>query len=316
MGGMLSGMENRLSRANGDLQANVTGHIDKAMASIGDLSIRISATEKRLDDVVVTVEILVEKKVEESLRKISPMDRGPHADGDFPCLPASAGSLTNGQTLSSSSSISSYATAASGFSAGTTAAERKERDFWICRRALRLRPIEAGPEKEMAVKFMEDYLKLDKNTIQSLGDFRVERVPFGPKSRQKNEMLVSFPTIEARDVVRGAATNLAGCGPDYGVRLEVANHHRGDMKALQSLSYDLKQKYPEARRNVLYDDDGQCLVLDFCLGEGQQWRRLTAEQARRRSKNLTGSGSQGRSVVDDGELDDILGAGRRQTGTE
>ena len=136
MGGMLSGMENRLSRANGDLQANVTGQIDKAMASIGDLSTRISATKKRLDDVVVTVESLVEKKVEESLRKISPMDRGLYADGDFPCLPASAGSLTDGQMLSSSSSISTYATAASRFSSGITAAERKERDFWICRLSL------------------------------------------------------------------------------------------------------------------------------------------------------------------------------------
>ena len=153
--------------------------------------------------------------------------------------------------------------------------------------------------------FFKDHLGLDDSFIDTAGELRFERVPFGPKSKQRNELLIRFPTVEARDIVRGAATNLAGKGREYGIRIEVPNHLKSDMKALQSTSYDLKQRHPEAKRNVLYDDEAMELVLDFSLGEAKPWRRLTAQQAKMRKK---GPGQAGTNFkVGSDELDEILG---------
>ena len=58
------------------------------------------------------------------------------------------------------------------------------------------------------------------------------------------------------------------------------------MKALQSVSYDIKQRHHLARRNVLFEDESMELVLDFCLEEGGSWRRITAGQARDSASRL------------------------------
>ena len=183
---------------------------------------------------------------------------------------------------------------------------RKESDYWASRKTLRLRPVDMGNDKESTIKFMTEKLMLDETTVRCLGDFRVERVPFGPKTRHKNEMMVVFQSVEARDVVRSAATNLAGSGPDVGIRLEVPNHLRAAMKALQLLSYDLKGKYPNIRRNILYDDETLDLVLDFCTTPEGKWRRISSDQARHRKRNGTGAVS-GAFRLEEGELDSILG---------
>ena len=80
------------------------------------------------------------------------------------------------------------------------------------------------------------------------------------------------------------------------------------MKALQQVSYNIKQKHQNARRNILYEDDSLDLVLDFCLGEGQPWRRLSSGQAKSKAKVVSGK-LPGREAVGDDELDLILGSG-------
>ena len=91
---------------------------------------------------------------------------------------------------------------------------------------------------------------------------------------------------------------------------EIPNHLKANMKALQSLSFSIKSKHSGAKRNILFDDDALDLVMDFCLGEGQPWKRVTARQAKLKTKN-TGTGGPG-FRVQDGELDLILGEGATQ----
>lgn len=43
---------------------------------------------------------------------------------------------------------------------------------------------------------------MDEGFKGSMGQLAVELVPFGPKTKHKNESLVRFKTMEARDVVR------------------------------------------------------------------------------------------------------------------
>ena len=183
--------------------------------------------------------------------------------------------------------------------------DRKEDNYWRCRRALRLRPIGPGNVKEEVLKFMEDHLKLSSYFIESVGPFTAQRVPYGPAAKIKDEVIVSYHSTDVRDAVKAAAKNLAGKGRDFGVRLELPNHLKSAMKALQSVSYELKTKFPEARRNVLFDDETMDLVLDFCTREGEPWKRLNSAQASaRKKKKPAESGS--KSSLRDGELESLL----------
>ena len=58
MGSMLGGMEGRINKTTNDLKTSVTGQLDQALESIGDLNSRVTETEKRLD----SVESRLEKK--------------------------------------------------------------------------------------------------------------------------------------------------------------------------------------------------------------------------------------------------------------
>ena len=144
--------------------------------------------------------------------------------------------------------------------------KRREDRYWECRRALRLRPIVPGTNLEEAVReYMIEHLKLSDSFMDSIGPFSARRIPFGPAAKVKNEVLVPYQSTDVRDAVKSAARNLAGKGSDFGVRLEVPDHLKSAMKALQAMSFEIKQKYPSARRNVLFDDESQDLVLDLSL---------------------------------------------------
>ena len=152
--------------------------------------------------------------------------------------------------------------------------------------------------------YMKEFLKMDPKTIEDIGSFRTQRVPAGPGAKFKNEVVVTYRSVEARDAVKGSARNLAGRGQEFGVRLEIPNRLKTAMNALQSASYAIKQRHPEARRNVLLEDETMDLVLDFCTKEGEPWRRMTSKQAKDR-KARSGSAGAKLRVCDD-ELDRLL----------
>ena len=94
-------------------------------------------------------------------------------------------------------------------------------------------------------------------------------------------------------------------GADYGIRHELPNFLKSSMSALQSISWELRQKHPESRRNVLFDDQALDLVLDFCPSEGASWRQISASQAKEKKKTR----SNDKFVVHDDEIDVLLGRG-------
>ena len=257
-------------------------------AAVGDLGQRIDKAERRLDGLADEVTQIDDQRLaamatEESSEKPT-------------------GSLA-GRSLGRS-----YAEALAAPIMTTRSPEkRREESYWRCRRALRLRPIPEGNANVQVEKFMKDHLGLSEFFLQSVGPFTVQRVPYGPAARIKAEAVVTFQTTDVRDAVKGAARNLAGKGQDYGVRLELPNHLKSAMKALQAVSYELKTKYPQARRNVLFDDEALDLVLDFCLGEDRPWRRMTSAQAVQRKKKKPVSDSRGKQALEEGEIDALLG---------
>ena len=74
-----------------------------------------------------------------------------------------------------------------------------------------------------------------------------------------------------------------------------------NLKALESVSFALKKKYPAIKRNVKFDDEHQDLVLDFCTDpEGSGiWRKVRPAQAAELRGKL------GRATTEEVSSDDL-----------
>ena len=293
MGGMFEGLETRMKRETDQMKAQLSMAVD----SVGDLGVRMEQTEKRLQGLVEEVNSIVDKKL-----------------ADLPV----AGALP----LAESPGSSYAAMLASGlekhppttWKSSRSPGRRREDRYWECRRTLRLRPIPEGDIIEQVRAFMTDHLKLSQTFMESVGDIKASRVPSGPAAKVKDEVVVAYQTTDIRDAVKSAARNLAGKGSDYGVRLELPDHLKSAMKSLQAVSYEIKKKYPLARRNVLFDDETMDLVLDFCVAEGASWRRMTSAQAKERKKKIPGPSN--KLPLEDNEIDRLLDTSTNAAGDE
>ena len=134
--------------------------------------------------------------------------------------------------------------------------KRRHDQYWDRRRALRIRPVGEGNEEVETRKYFEDHLNMSKSSLNTLGLGRLifERVPYGQRSKYQKELIVWLPSVDARDLVKSAARNLAGKGPEFGVNHELPDFLKSAMSDLQRISFDIKKKHPEARRNVLFND--------------------------------------------------------------
>ena len=161
-------------------------------------------------------------------------------------------------------------------------------------------PIIGGDLRKSVGDFLKGRLKLDSSFMVTMGDLSVKRVPFTERSKVKNEAIVVFASVEVRDIVRRSAKELAG-HPDAGIRLEIPYCLQSNLKALESVSFALKKKYPAIKRNVKFDDEHQDLVLDFCIdpeGSGV-WRKVRPAQAAELK------GKFGRSTTEEVSFDDL-----------
>ena len=142
--------------------------------------------------------------------------------------------------------------------------------YLLARRSLRLWPVSREGDLDTRTReFLVNELLLDQQYAASL-TFTVKRTA-GPgrardkeataAARVKDEVLVAFENIRERDDVRSHAKNLEKKG--RGLRLEVPDSLWPSFRVLQNLGYELKQKNPALRRNVLFDDTARDLKLDF-----------------------------------------------------
>ena len=291
MSGMLGGLEARMKQETNQMKEQLAVAVD----AVGDLGIRMDRAEKRLGGLSDGVNWLVAK----NLSNLPPPAALPPAPAPSRSGPFYAAALLSNPSKDLDDCVTTWKLARS-------PAKRKEEHYWRCRKALRLRPIPAGDPVARVKEFMADHLKLGQTFIDSVGPFSVRKVPFGPAARVQGEVVVTFDSTDTRDAVRSAARNLAGKGSDYGVRLKLPDHLKSTMKALQAISFEVKKKYPTAKRNVLFDDETQDLVLDFSIAEEPPWRRMTSAQARDRKKKMPGPGPENKLSLEDGEINRIL----------
>ena len=146
--------------------------------------------------------------------------------------------------------------------------------------------------------FLRNKLMFVEDEIRSMGDFSFEKVGYRAK-KIVGEHVVTFRTSEIRDLVRATAKNLAGDNLSE-MRLHLPGHLESNFKALESISYALKQKHPTLKRNIKYDDANRDLQLDFQINPGQEWQTILPEQARKYNATQRTENTSNRSMtVDD-----------------
>ena len=180
--------------------------------------------------------------------------------------------------------------------------EAQEAQYWIARRSLRLWPI-VGPDLyDATVDFLRDKLKQDPRTIGSRDELHVRPAGTIGRAKSKDEVIIRFPDATTRDAVRSAAFNLAGSSA--GMRLEIPDNLRPSLRALESVSYNLKKAHPGLKRNVKFDDEVMDLVLDIKLDDSSQWRKIRPQQAMTVKLSLPGKNDD--SEVDSNELHGMM----------
>ena len=177
--------------------------------------------------------------------------------------------------------------------------------YWKARQSLRIWPIK-GEGEDMRVelqRFLANKLRLGEDVLSDAGECSIRRIPSNKGSKIEYEATVEFPSVELRDVVKGAAYNLAGQA-NAGIRLEIAHHLMANFKALSTASYKLKQKFPGCKRNIKYDDEHLDLILDFKTADNDRWKRLRPEQARELQK----AGGEAAEEMSTSDMSELLGA--------
>ena len=187
---------------------------------------------------------------------------------------------------------------------------RRAEAYSRARRSLRLWPISReGNLKDRTTEFLVNEPLLDQ---QQAADLRFEVKRVGGNSRSKDascriitdEALVVFETARDRDNVRSFARNLKGRG--RGLRLEIPDHLWSSFRALLSVGYELKQRNPGLKRNVLFDDDNKDLKLDVCTAPDQPWRTIFPDGARQSLAKMGKTVETSRPALSANELDELL----------
>ena len=101
------------------------------------------------------------------------------------------------------------------------------------------------------------------------------------------------------------------------MRLEIPQFLQPSLKALESVSYNLKQKNPEIKRNIKFDDAEMDLILDFHTNpeaDGARWRKVRPAQAKVLRAAMGKKQGQTEEVTVD-ELEQMLDIGGTGGGT-
>ena len=181
--------------------------------------------------------------------------------------------------------------------------DRQEANFWVARRSLRLWPIPGG-ERGQLEEYLKTKLRMDAAFLKDeLGDTTITRTK-EPKNKNKDEYIVTFESKYIRDAVKAAATNLANFRETAGMRLHIPDHLQRDFRTLMNLSYDLKKRHKELRRNIKFDEEDKGLFMDIKMDEGAEWRRIKPENAAAAAKRRNKT-----KDLDAEDLRSLLGSG-------
>lgn len=186
---------------------------------------------------------------------------------------SSAVSLTSdlGERASYASILSEKSVATQLRAAPTITLDRREERFWECRRSLRFWPIKDGT-RESLEEFLEEKLEVDEAFIRDLGEIKIVKLG-RVKAAMDDEVIATFACKEIRDTIKAQTHRLAQ-HKEAGMRIHLLSYLQKDFKILMRLAFIIKQKNPDLRRNVKFDEDELSLFMDMQMKKDGPWRRV------------------------------------------
>ena len=223
------------------VEKNLGGNIQEVREDLETLKLRVQQNEAGLD-----------VRIESVLNKMSgPSTSGLPGNGVRPCPLSRA--------------PQAQARPQMGPQTGAADDSRRQDAYWRARRSIRLWPVKCDLRSSLSI-FLVDELDMDPDICEEIDSYEVRRVR-SARGRVENEICVTFPNVETRDAVRAMAPNMAG--KKMGMRLEIPEYLRPSLRALESMSYMMKQSNPQLKRNIKFDDERMDLVMDVRLAEDQ-----------------------------------------------
>lgn len=186
---------------------------------------------------------------------------------------------------------------------------KKEETYWAFRKSLSIWPIPGDDIGTSLRAFLNDKLKISDEQIKELGKISFKWMK-EPAAKARREVLCTFETKEARDIVKAAGRNLAGLGGEVGLRAQFPGFLMDTFRMFESIAYHLRSGDPDIRRAVKYDDSAFDLVMDVKLGN--EWKRIRSDEAR---KTLSENPQlrRGPEEISAGSLSELLSKSREKT---
>ena len=185
---------------------------------------------------------------------------------------------------------------------GPGAISKREAAYHLCRRSLKMWPIE-GPLLEDGVRqFLKINLRMSDSRINALGSIEVSSLP-GRMAKERKEVLATFETREDRDNVKANGVNLAG-QKELRMSIYVPGHLMDNLIALNGVGYSIKQRNKNVKRSVKFDEANHDLFLDICIGG--TWRRITPVEAKAALKEVPSASSSSGTAISVEELTGLI----------
>ena len=275
----MASMTNQMTTINnklGSMEDTITSSISKAVLPLSQkldsACLRIDRLEKRQEDISAGIDLQVQDSIRTQMEKYNSPATSPTMDGE---------------TYASATALGSKTPA--GPPTASRGAEPDTAWYWSARRCLRFFPI-TGQSKEELDAGLEDFvlnkLKIPTGVLAREDINYVRKVKATKKSQIADEVLVSFTTVEARDLVHSYARNLgAGVGEDRrplaGMRMEVPERLIGDFKTFEQYGHAMREKHgKDFRRHTKLDDTKLCLYMDAFVPKMKAWVRIDVDKAR------------------------------------
>ena len=166
--------------------------------------------------------------------------------------------------------------------------------YWDARKRLRFFPVPGNNDEQLLRgldEFVQQKLKVPSGLLDRSDIGYIRRVKATKRSKIANEVLVSFTSIDARDLVHSYARNLAEwVGEDgkplAGIRLDIPERLLGDFKSCEQYGHAMKTKHGDGfKRHTKMDDTNQSIYIDMYIPKSQTWVRVDMDMVRRDNKD-------------------------------
>ena len=179
-----------------------------------------------------------------------------------------------------------------------------ERHFYWSRRSIKLWPVRGETIEQLWVNtgdFLHDVLEIAENEMDQTKIEQIQRSTDQPPradSRIKDEIVVTFLTAAARDLVLRSSSRLskmrdADGNPTAGVRIHIPNKLRGIFNLLERYGHFMRQKHGKGTKtHIKFDESDLSLFTNIKLPGESEWARITPAFARKTMRDRDASMSE------------------------